>query len=153
MTPGAAIEKGKALGRKALYFGCWDRPGHFLFDTSGLTVYERPRDLPWGDGLMDAGLLRNRKVQDTPTGKVYWTVGGEEALWYAFFWWDRSVDSRGACNSGFYVRGFGYPEAQAAFDYACARFPHVVRRQSPPLVLQLREEGYEEAGDDTEREA
>ena len=124
------------LGKMALYFGCWDSPGHFLYDVNGLTVYDRPSDLPWSEGLMDSGFLKNRKVRDATTGKVYWTVGGWE-LWYAFFWWDRSVDSRGACNSGFYVRGFGYPEAQATFDYACAQFPHVVRRQSPPLVLQL----------------
>ena len=69
-------------------------------------------------------------------GRVYWTAGGNKAFWYAFYWWDRSVDKRGASNSGFYVRGFGWPEAQAAFDYALSQFPHVVARQKYPLVLQ-----------------
>ncbi len=84
---------------------------------------------------MDAGLLKNGKRPDVCDGKVFWTCGGT-TLWYAFFWWDRSVDRRGACNSGFYVRGFGWPEAQAAFDYACAEFPNVVARQRHPLILQ-----------------
>jgi hypothetical protein len=131
-----AVEAGKALGKKALYFGCWRSAGHFLHDTSGLHVYsDRLEDLPWGEGLMDTGLLKNGKVQDVPDGRVFWTCGGN-AFWYAFYWWDRSVDKRGACNSGFYVRGFGHREAQGAFDWACSQFPHVVERQKHPLMLQ-----------------
>jgi hypothetical protein len=84
---------------------------------------------------MDTGLLKNGKHADSPDGRVWWTCGGL-TFWYAFFWWDRSVDTRGACNSGFYVRGFGWPEAQEAFDYACAAYPQVVARQKHPLVLQ-----------------
>jgi len=132
-----AIQTGKALGKKALYFGCWKTPGHFLHETSGAAhLYDVPDDLPWDEGLMDGGLLRNAKVKDVPTGQVYWTCGGDKAFWYAFFWWDRSVDGRGACNSGFYVRGFGWPEARAAFDFACNEFRFVVERQKYPLVLQ-----------------
>ena len=85
---------------------------------------------------MDGTLLKNGKVPDIPTGKVYWTCGGRDAFWYAFYWWDRSVDKRGACNSGFYVRGFRNREPQAALDFACTQFPHVVERQPYPLVLQ-----------------
>lgn len=134
-----SVESGKALGKKALYFGCWRDSGHFLHDISGLHVYtERIKDLPWDECLMDTGLLKNGKVKDIPDGRVYWTCGGL-AFWYAFYWWDRSVDKRGACNSGFYVRGFGWPEAQEAFDYACSQFPHVVARQKYPLVLQNSE--------------
>lgn len=87
---------------------------------------------------MDTGLLKNGEVLDTPTGKVYWTCGGKDAFWYAFYWWDRSVDSRGNSNSGFYVRGFGWPCAQEAFDYACSAFPAIVTRQKFPLVVQYR---------------
>lgn len=132
----SSIKHGIALGKKALYFGCWRDKGHFLHDTSGFHVYSsRITDLPWDDCLMDTGLLNNGKIPDVPTGKVYWTCGGS-AFWYAFYWWDRSVDTRGACNSGFYVRGFDYPDAQNAFDYACTQFPRVVERQKFPLVLQ-----------------
>lgn len=131
-----SIESGKALGKMALHFGCWNQAGHYLHSPRGYSLYrDRPSDLPWNDGLMDGGLLNNGKIPDVPTGKVYWTCGGL-SFWYAFYWWDRSVDKRGASNSGFYVRGFGYPEAQEAFDWACVQFPHVVKRQQYPLVLQ-----------------
>jgi len=130
-----SIELGKSLGRMALYFGCWNSAGHFLNDVHGRTVHHKPADLPWDDGLMDTGLLKNGRIPDQPNGKVYWTGGGK-AFWYAFYWWDRSVDTRGACNSGFYVRGFGWPESEEAFAYACEQFPHVVKRQKYPLVLQ-----------------
>lgn len=141
MTPlEIAIDEGKKMGKVALYFGCWNRAGHFLHDVHGRTIDEGYDDLPWGDGLMDTGLLKNGKVPDSPDGRVFWTCGfGAKAFWYAFYWWDRSIDTRGACNSGIYVRGFGWPEAQAAFEYGCAQFPHVVERQKYPLVLQNRE--------------
>jgi hypothetical protein len=132
-----AVEAGRVLGKKALYFGCWNSPGHYLHDVRGRHLYsDRPKDLPWDESIMDGTLLNNGKIADIPDGKVYWTCGGSDAFWYAFYWWDRSVDRRGACNSGFYVRGFGLPEAQAAFDWACSEFPHVVERQKHPLVLQ-----------------
>ena len=135
-----AIDHGKKLGRLALYFGCWHSPGHYLHDSNGTRLYnERPNDLPWEESIMDTELLRNGKVPDNPDGRVFWTCGGAVALWYAFYWWDRSVDKRGACNSGFYVRGFGWPEAQTAFDYACYKFHHVVSRQKHTLILQNRD--------------
>lgn len=137
----AAIDEGAKLGKIALYFGCWDQAGHYLHDARGTHIWgkNKPADLPWGDELMDTGLLKNGKVLDLPDGRVYWTCGGDKAFWYAFYWWDRSVDTRGACNSGFYVRGFGWPEEQAAFDYARKQFPFVVERQKYPLVLQEKQ--------------
>lgn len=140
ITLHGAVEAGKVLGKKALYFGCWNQAGHYLHDVRGRSIHsshhDRPSDLPWEEYIMDGTLLTNGKIPDIPSGKVYWTCGGRDAFWYAFYWWDRSVDKRGACNSGFYVRGFGYPEAQEAFDWACTQFPHVVERQKYPLVLQ-----------------
>lgn len=133
----AAIEAGKAEGKLALYFGCLGRLGHYLHAPNGETVWSdrTPKSLPWSTNLMDTGLLKNGKRADIYDGRVFWTAGGL-SFWYAFYWWDRSVDKRGASNSGFYVRGFGWPDAQAAFDYACAQFPTVVTRQQHPLVLQ-----------------
>jgi hypothetical protein len=134
-----AIDKGKEKGKLALYFGCWDRSGHFLHDINGSTVwhnYGLPSDLPWDETVMDGGLLKNGKIPDVPNGKVYWTCGGSEAFWYAFYWWDRSIDKRGACNSGIYVRGFSWPESREAFEYGCSQFPFVIKRQKFELVLQ-----------------
>ncbi len=134
----AAIEKGQQLGKMAFYFGCWREAGHYLHDARGRRMHGNmaEADLPWNEEIMDGGFLNNRKVRDIPDGRVYWTCGGAKVFWYAFYWWDRSVDKRGACNSGFYVRGFGWPEPQAAFHYACSQFPNVVERQKHPLILQ-----------------
>ena len=135
-----AVSKGKELGKVALYFGCWNQAGHYIHDVSGNSELNPKRlhaEIPWDIGLMDTGLLKNGNIPDVPTGKVYFTCGGL-AFWYAFYWWDRSVDTRGACNSGFYVRGFGHHDENAAFAYACEQFPHVVKRQKFPLVLQDR---------------
>lgn len=134
----AAVQAGRALGKMALYFGFQRQPGHYLHDAGGRHIWNAKRTMPgfpWSDGLMDGGLLSNGKRPDIYDGKVFWTCGGHP-FWYAFFWWDRSGDQRSASNSGFYVLGFGWPEAQAAFDYACAEFPHVVARQKHALVLQ-----------------
>ena len=131
-----AVAKGKELGKQALYFGCWDGPGHYLHTPHGRTAKAGQfPDLPWTESLMDTGLLKNGKRTDVCDGRVFWTCGGL-AFWYAFFWWDRSVDTRGACNSGFYVRGFGWPETREAFAYACGKFPKVVGRQKHSLILQ-----------------
>jgi hypothetical protein len=138
-----AIANGKALGKQALYYGCWKRPGHFLHKPNGVTIFHPQRDVPgfgWTDDLLDTGLLKNGNHPDVNDGKVFWTCGGL-SFWYAFFWWDKSVDHRGGANSGFYSRGFGWPEANAAFDYACTEFPPIVARQNHPLILQTLTKG------------
>lgn len=134
-----------AVTKCALYFGCWDCAGHYLHDADGRAIWDRPSWCHWGLGLMDGGLLKNGQHADIVDGRVWWTCGGRNDLIYAFVWWDRSVDRRGACNSGFYVRGFApevlTPEtananAKPAFAYACEQYPDVVARQRHPLVLQ-----------------
>lgn len=134
-----AITAGQPLDKLALYFGCWHRVGHYMHWPNGGVIWDAKRDLPgfpWSTGLIDGGLLKNGKRADVYDGKVFWTCGGSP-FWYAFYWWDNSVDRRKNSNSGFYVRGFGWPKAQSAFDYACAEFPKVIGRQRQPLVLQV----------------
>lgn len=120
----------------ALYFGCREEAGHY-FQSATETLWETSRvpGFPWTLCHMDGGLLKNGKHPDVYDGKVFWTCGGHP-LWLAFFWWDNSVDRRGASNSGFYVRGFDVAGRQAALDYACTVFPKVVARQRQPLILQ-----------------
>lgn len=128
----------------ALYFGCIGWAGHCLYEPGERQVEPGKFDGLGRDyGLLDGGLLRNRRVPDAPDGRVHWTFGGRPITgnyWHSFFWWDRSVDRRDACNSGFYVRGFGPPDqwlvnARAAFEFACATWPRVVARQQHPLLL------------------
>lgn len=148
--------------KRALYWGCWEtiehhpdkgtywapRLGHYLHNPNGSTQYH-PRQaipgFPWSDALLDGGLLKNGQEPDRCTGRVRWTLGGTP-LWHAFYWWDRSVDHRGASNSGFYVCGFDavlehytteamQRQRDEAFEFAKSQFPRVVARQPHPLVI------------------
>lgn len=134
--------------KRALYFGCRGarEPGHYL-QEGRKTIWDVPPECHWTLGHMDSGLLKNGKHADVADGRVWWTCGGRDDLWYAFFWWDNSGDGRPGSNSGFYVRGFApetlTPEtarenAKPAFDYACSVYPEVVARQRHPLVLQTK---------------
>ncbi len=126
-----------ASTKLALYFGYGDG-GHFLRNGPWRSTLNPERDypgFPWTIDLLDTGLLKNRGVLDRPDGRVHWTCGGTP-LWIAFFWWDRSGDSRPGSDSGFYVQGFSHLEAEKAFAYACEQWPDVVARQKYPLVLQ-----------------
>jgi hypothetical protein len=127
-------------GKRALYFGCIGQLGHFLHgsaaDPRSLTPELDYPGFPWTIGDLDTGLLKRAGVADKPSGRVNWTCGGSPVLWLAFYWWDRSLDTRGACNSGFYVSGFKIGEAVEAFAFACEEWPAVVARQAHPLVLK-----------------
>jgi len=118
---------------KMFYFGPWDGAGHFLHDECGLTVYGENRGtLPWGDEA-DGGLqphfenCRRRRSQYTQ----YCDCGnGPEGVanlhhkngWTALSFWDRSVDTRGACNSTYFAEGtFTFDEMVAM---ASERFAH-----------------------------
>lgn len=127
----------------ALYFGSLG-DGHFLNGIPPeLSRWNRSlwpdRDIagfPWRPGLLDGGLLKNVGASDAPDGRVFWTCGGVPDLWHAFYWWDRSGDSRPASNSGFYVLGFAADGVSSSFGFALASWPQVVGRQRHPLVLQ-----------------
>ncbi|KKN81362.1 hypothetical protein LCGC14_0319750 [marine sediment metagenome] len=122
----------------AYYFGFAPGSGHFLQGGKDRLSLEPPPGSPWKIEHLDGGLLRNRQVPDKPDGRVHWTCGGRPDCWFAFVWWDRSGDKRGACNSGFYVKGFQArrEDAQPAFEFACVAWPRIVARQLFPLVLQ-----------------
>lgn len=124
-----------ASTKRALHFG-YGVSGHSLrsHDRRMMDLQRDAPGFPWTIDFIDGGLLRNRQVPDKPDGRVYWTCGGSP-LWIAFFWWDRSGDTRGASNSGFYVQGFSHLQAQEAFDYACEKWFPIVERQKFPLVL------------------
>ena len=119
----------------ALYFG-YGNGGPFLrgLSRASLSPQQDCPGFPWEIQHLDTGLLNNRGVPDAPDGRVHWTCGGKPVLWHAFFWWDRSGDSRSGSNSGFYVRGFEDARREG-FDFACAAWPQVVERQRFALVL------------------
>jgi hypothetical protein len=156
---------------QAFYYGCWDGPGHYLHNDQSQTLYSREyktangsplrgpkhryeiKGLPWGEEHMDAGLLKNGRRPDIYDGKLYWTCGGAGLFWFAFFWWDNSIDTRPGSNSGFYVemdwcihniipKGEQIPQSalkayrDEALAYACKAFPGVIARQRVKLEVQ-----------------
>lgn len=127
--------------RDCYYFGCIGQSGHYMFGAHG-DWKEKDQaycEMPWGDGRgagVDGTLLNNAREPDQVTGRVVSTVGKRgERWWWVFAWWDRSVDSRPGSNSALFVSGFGPNNREAAFKFACEKWPQVVSRQKLPLVL------------------
>ncbi len=101
---------------KMYYFGCVERAGHFLWDKSlsGRSLSsEKEPSLPWNPdrGEVD-GVLQHHS--DECKKRAYCGCGSStegKALvhhkngWTALSFWDRSVDSRGGCNSTFFAQG------------------------------------------------
>lgn len=116
----------KVVPRKAFYYGCWDRPGHFMRAAEGLGLRyskaerEFTEKNPWGYEV-DSGLC--------PDGPE---IQGRALLhhkddWTVLSFWDRSVDKRGKCNSNFLLEGTlsfdeALAEAKRLFPTVFARF-------------------------------
>ncbi len=131
---------------RMFYFGPWDQAGHYLHDEHGVTVYRKERlgSFPWdeysGDHGIDGQLQPGCYKRDG-----HWCKGKEtegEALihhkagWTALSFWDRSVDTRGACNSTYFAEGtFSFDEmiamAKTRFAYRWNKMKFEVRAAAP----------------------
>ncbi len=76
------------------YFGCWDRPGHFLYDHKGKNIGFSVGGLPWR--RIDGNLC------PTDTRKEGIVKINHKKGWTAAAFWDYSIDHRGGCNSVFF---------------------------------------------------
>ena len=105
-----------------LYFGPWGQPGHYLFWEDGRSELparvggrERPADFPWDEWSRENGIdcqLQPGCYRDNRRGDWRHSVENEgkallhkKAGWTALSFWDRSVDTRGACNSTYFAKG------------------------------------------------
>jgi hypothetical protein len=121
---------------RVFFFGCWDQAGHFMFGPGGRHVRDERRATPWEshDAVLCPGYVG--PYDNGPQ------VEGEAGLhhkdgWTALCFWDRSIDGRGGCNSGFYAEGtYGAAAmieiAREHFPTVWARFPFEVRVVSRP---------------------
>jgi hypothetical protein len=110
------------------YFGCIRVAGHYLFDPrTQRSVYDVPH--PWqGEPHIDGGLAPAKRAErynivEAPQGQaaLHYKRG-----WTALAFWDRTVDSRGACSSTFLAKGFfDYDEL---VDLAKAQWPALWER-------------------------
>jgi hypothetical protein len=101
---------------KMFYFGPWDGPGHYLVNESGHSVRDKDRGTfpwnEWGEGGKPTidGRLQPREPKLYSYDKGAELPQGIAALhhldgWTALCFWDRSVDTRGACNSNYFAEG------------------------------------------------
>lgn len=133
---------------RCLYFGCWNRPGHYLHEPGGkwnhkLEYYSNQADRVHLDGTLAP---RTHKR----TGAVCWAGQGDTAeqrdriTWdseecpqgqflrhqlstgfMAIQWWDRNQgDTRGACNSTILLEGDHTSEE--LLEALALHFPHVL---------------------------
>lgn len=128
------------MEKRAFYSGTLRETGHYfwlsehkcvLYDCDILEAI--PNFIPAWAKIWDGGLLQNSQTPDIYNGTVIAVPA--KGPWIAFAWWDRSIDSRGASNSGFYVSGFEWADRAEAFKFAMEKWPDVVERQKHPLVL------------------
>lgn len=80
--------------RFLLYFGCWDRAGHFLYDRNG----NRPQNLPRSaipETEMDGSKVFLPQPEKVGTGKLTHVISGGLCT-TVLAWWGSPFDSRGA---------------------------------------------------------
>lgn len=115
----------------AYYFGCHRRPGHFLW-TPGMqeasSLVERRLPIPLQPNVLDTGYA--------PLGPE---IEGLALLhrvhaWTVLAFWDRSVDTRGKCNSAFLFRPNTLTFEQVV-EHAKVIFPEVWGRFTFSVVL------------------
>lgn len=117
--------------RDVYFFGCWDDMGHYLHAPGKKSAYKLLDTNPWGYkldmGLCPQMLNANRNQSSLDRREVE----GEAALhhkdsWTYLAWWDRSIDTRGACNAGLLTAGT-YTFAEMIM-FGKALFPKIMSR-------------------------
>ena len=115
----------------AYFFGCVDRPGHFMRDAN-LQMAERNCPSPWRPGDIDCKMQPGCDASTRAYGTPDFQPEGLSLLhhhtdgWTALSFWDRSIDKRGGCNATFIFRGvFDFEEMRTL---ASKHFPTVWQR-------------------------
>lgn len=100
---------------KMFYFGPWERAGHFLCREGGYHVSRDERGtFPWCEYSGERGIDCQLQPGCYKDRDGRWRHGAEvqgQALlhhkdgWTALCFWDRTVDTRGACNSNYFAEG------------------------------------------------
>lgn len=156
--------------QRCLFFGCWNKAGHFLFVPGGRSAYSAGLGTQfeyYGDHVHLDGTLAPRRYKRG--GGLCWvgmgaTKDARDRIGYdseecsqgqflrheldtgvtAIQWWDRCQgDSRGACNSTVLLEGRHSSAEMLAALFA--HFPHVVvnlERAAVALVEVAMDLGY-----------
>jgi hypothetical protein len=103
------------------FFGCWDRPGHYLWKPDGSRPRYEEKETPFGYTL-DGGLLQNQKYWQNKLSVVHTIADG----WTVISWWDNSVDERPGSNANFVAKG-EYSRLEMV-EFARLYFPELMHR-------------------------
>ena len=120
------------------FFGCWNGSvGHYLHEPSGRTRWDvLESGQPWGYSIDSnltppgPGSTSDRRVEIEGHAALHHKDG-----WTGLAWWDRSVDTRGACNAGLYARGTFTIEEMIALGRE--HFPHVMARFTYTITTEV----------------
>ena len=131
---------------RMFYFGPWDQAGHYLHGENGRSIRQGPEirgSFPWNEWSSEEGIGIDCQLQlGCFKQDGHWRHGAEpegKALihhkdgWTALSFWDRSIDTRGACNSTYFAEGTFIFEEMVAM--AKARFAERWNKMSFPVVL------------------
>lgn len=127
------------MNHEVYFFGCWnDSIGHYLHDPRGRTRWDVLEIAqPWGYDIDSKlappgpGSTRDRRIEIEGHAAIHHKDG-----WTCLSWWDRSVDTRGACNAALLVRGT-HNEAEMLvlgrqyFPKIMARFTYTITTEAP----------------------
>lgn len=117
-----------------IYFGCHGGPGHYTWGPGMRRLVQRygSRDFTRFDGMLPS------QTDTTPYVATLSRLGGWGMSALAF--WDYSVDSRGGCNSVFFLESLTVTPGDF-LEQAQAKFPEVFRRLPRPLQIPNYVEG------------
>lgn len=102
------------------YFGCYERPGHYVFRTGMRSAY----------GTIGEKLTRfDGCLAPQSTSEGYVATISRLGGWgmTALSFWDYTVDKRGGCNSNFFAPSLTI-SAEEMLAGAAEHFPHVWKR-------------------------
>lgn len=89
-----------------LYFGCWDKPGHYLYAPTGYTLqYDGVPTLALRGEDLDGSRLFLPWPEIPGQGQLTHVIRGLECV-TVLAWWDRTFDQRGRCNAAIQCDGW-----------------------------------------------
>lgn len=121
------------------YFGCGNGAGHYLWNQNWSSTRGLPADFPLARfETLDAGLLPHGEQHGMADKQVegrlrVWRTDG----WVILTWWDRTVDTRFACNSSFVMRSEPDETVPALLRRGLEAFPKVAQ----PIKFQFSYNG------------
>ncbi len=114
------------------YFGCWDRPGHFLRIAGNQHPSRSDEAMFPSAAHLDGSILFLPRPEKVGTGMLTYLPAPNLTV---LAWWGSPFDKRGAVNSAVIVSGHvkSSDSVWGAFEKA---FPQLVSKLSQPQIVE-----------------